>query len=281
MWNEFAALKELDRERFAKDITLPPAKIRYVMYFTPRSGSSWITDMAEGTRQLSIPGECFNPNFLSTMTRALNANTMEEYTAILERRRNTKDIYGFQITYHQLKKVFDNDDTFITLFPVANWHSFWLIREDIVLQAVSLFKMVKTQIAHTPQTSVSDIAAQDRTLKYDGPEIKRWLEHILAAERGTEALFEREDITPFRMSYERNTAVNSHGVIDTMCRHLGVHRPRLSQPESSHKKIGTSINDQYADRFRAENVDFLRQVDRDRERTLALLEDYNTSEMRA
>ncbi|APX14359.1 Stf0 family sulfotransferase [Tateyamaria omphalii] len=274
MWKTFASPAELDRDRFDKEIEKPAARTRYVMHFTPRSGSSWLTDLAMRTKRLSQPGECFNPNFMPRMTRALNARNMDEYIAILERRRNTRNVYGFQITHHQLIKVFGKNAAFAARFPVADWHSFFLIREDIVAQAVSLHKMVQTDISHAPQVSADDITERERAYAYDGAEIKRWLAHILAAEQGSEAFFAETGARPFRMSYERNLAVKPHRVVNTMCRHLGIARLKTPPPDSTHSKVGTGQNTDYAARFRDEYPDVVAETDALRAPTLARLEEY-------
>ncbi|KIN62712.1 Stf0 sulfotransferase domain protein [Sulfitobacter noctilucicola] len=270
----FQDKETLNRERFAKDMMLPPAKIRYIMYFTPRSGSSWVTDIATRTKRLSNPGECYNPSFMPNMSKALNAANMREYQDILERRRNTNNVYGFQITYHQLKRVFGSDEAFIEMFPVDDWHSFWLIRENIVAQAISLFKMQQTQISHAPQTSDEELASKDSGFAYDGDEIKRWLSHILFAEQKNEELFENQGIKPFRLSYEQNTSIRPNRVLNTMGRHIGIPHMRMPLIESGHKRIATSINDVYAERFREEYADFVKEVDEKRQKTLSLIDNY-------
>lgn len=267
----FSPLDRLDRDRFARDMQLPAARIKYVMHFTPRSGSSWITDLATRTHQLSEPGECFNPSFMPTMTRATNAATMNEYNAILMRRRNTRGVYGFQITDHQMQRVFGRRAAFAERFPADRWHSFFLIREDIVAQAVSLAKMVHTDISHAPQADAQQIAARERGFVYDGKDIRRWLLHLLEAEQGSESFFELAGIAPLRLSYERNVAAAPSEVLDLMCRHIGI--PAIGGPPqtSSHRKVGTSQNADYAARFRAENAAFLDDIAQTRAGTLARL----------
>ena len=61
----------------------PAARTRFVMHFTPRSGSSWLTDLAEQTGRLGKPGECFNPNFLPRMAARLDAANMDEFVEVM------------------------------------------------------------------------------------------------------------------------------------------------------------------------------------------------------
>lgn len=270
---EFPVFDDLKREVFKTDMAKPPATILYVMHFTPWSGSSWVTELAHSTKRLSNPGELYNPNFLPRMAKAVNATSFEEYVAVLKRRRNTNGTYGFQITHHQLMKVFGSHQAFAREFPTSQWRNFWLIREDIVAQAVSLFKMVTTQLAHTNQTEIKKVIESDRTLDYDGDEIKRWVQHIRNAEIGTEAFFAENGITPFRLSYERNVFEGRERVVNLMAQHLELHK-LPPPPENRHKKIATKLNEDFADRFRSDHARFVHDIEDDRATMLSLISDY-------
>lgn len=272
MWKKFPRLGALDRDRFASDMALPLPGKQYVMYFTPRSGSSWITDIAGKTRKLSLPGEVFNPNFLPKITQSYNATTMDEYCEILKRRRNTQDVFGFQITYHQLAAVFRNEADFLKRFPSPT--CFWLIRRDIVAQAVSLYKMVQTQVAHAPQMDVDEIHAREQSFTYDGPAIRHWLQHILSAEMKTEAMFARFGLTPLRMSYERNIALHPNHLVNVIGKHVGIAHMRMKPLQSEHGKIGTARNDAFATEFRSDHAGFVQEVAEQRQEMLSLLGEY-------
>ena len=272
MWNKFPRLHEVDRDRFARDMARPLPDKQYVMYFTPRSGSSWITDIAGKTRHLSIPGEIFNPNFMAQMAQKLNVTRMDEYCEVLKRRRATAGVFGFQITHHQLAAVFRDEADFLARFPSPV--CFWLIRRDIVLQAVSLYKMQATKISHAPQTSPDAILRAEVDFSYDGAAIKHWLLHILGAELATEAMFARFGLKPLRMSYERNAEMKPNHIVNVMGRHIGLPGMKLKPLQSAHSKIATPANDLYAARFRAENAGFLAGIDAQRAVTLDQLEYY-------
>lgn len=272
MWKKFPRLGELDRDRFASDMALPlPAK-QYVMYFTPRSGSSWITDIAGKTRKLSLPGEVFNPNFLPKITQSYNATTMDEYCAVLKRRRNTQDVFGFQITYHQLAAVFRNEADFLKRFPSPT--CFWLIRRDIVAQAVSLYKMVQTQVGHAPQLDADEILAREHSFIYDGPAIRHWMQHILSAEIKTEAMFARYGLSPLRMSYERNIALHPNHLVNVIGKHVGIAHMRMKPLQSAHSKIATARNDAFAAAFRSDYAGFVQEVAEQRSEMLSRIGEY-------
>lgn len=273
MFNPFSSAKKLDRDRFDLEMQKAAASTRYVMHFTPRSGSSWLADLAKNTRRLGRLDESYNPNFMTNIAKAFNASNHDEYLEILLRRRKARDVFGFQITHHQMMKVFRSHGAFAKRFPTSDWYSFWLVREDIVAQAVSLYKMVQTDVTHAPHTDAAEIRKTDTTFEYDGDEIKRWLVHILMAERGTEAFFSEQGITPFRMTYERNHKNNPRRVTNMMLRYMGL-KPINKTPESSHVKIATSKNSSFADQFKADFPGFIREVKEERAPMLARVENY-------
>ena len=272
MWTEFPKVDEVNRAKFERERELAPAHLNYVMFFTPRSGSSWVTDIASKSGQLGLPGENFNPNFLPSMTRAMNATTLDEYCEILVRRRQTGGVFGSQITYHQLNAVFESEESFITRFPEKK--CFWLIREDIVLQGISLLKMQQTDIAHAVQTDADELARKESAFVYDVEQIMLWINHIRVAEQKTEAMFRSFGLKPFRMSYERNTELRPTRLVNVMSAYLGLPRMKWLHHESQHRKIATDKNQKYAERFRAEQPEFVAALDEDRRPMLAALREY-------
>lgn len=262
MWNDFPRVGDLNRTRFDREMQNDPASLQYTMFFTPRSGSSWVTDVVTRAERIGMPGEFFNPHLMNRIATALNATSLEEYRNILVRRRMTKGIFGHQITDHQLRAVFGSAEKFVELFPQDK--CFWLIREDIVLQGISLFKMQHTKISHAPQASDEERQKSEELFVYDAREIKQWINHIRVAETGTEALFETYGLNPFRMSYERNTSLNPRKLVNVMARYLGAPKDPNPKIESVHKKIGTDANLAFAERFREENPEFIAELEEER-----------------
>jgi len=262
MWNDFPRVGDLNRTRFDREMQNDPASLQYTMFFTPRSGSSWVTDVVTRAERIGMPGEFFNPHLMNRIATALNATSLEEYRDILVRRRMTKGIFGHQITDHQLRAVFGNAERFVELFPQDK--CFWLIREDIVLQGISLFKMQHTKISHAPQASDEELQKSEELFVYNAREIKQWIKHIRVAETGTEQLFETYGLNPFRMSYERNTSLTPRKLVNVMARFLDAPKDPNPKIESTHKKIGTDANLAFAERFREENRDFVAELEEER-----------------
>jgi LPS sulfotransferase NodH len=250
----------------------PRAERSYVIHFTPRSGSSWLTDVLGQTNVFGLPDEYFNPSFIPRNATAFGATNLDEYIEVLHRRRGAKakgGIFGFEITYHQLFAVFGSAEGFLDRFDTSP--AVWLIREDIALQAVSLFKMVRGNVSHRPSTSEDLIREADASLAYDNDELVRWTNHIWVAEKGSEEILERRDEPPLRLSYERMMAMGAAGVVERIARHLGVASVPSLPSGSQHQKLGTARNSEFAHELRQRNKDLFARIDEERAMRLDLL----------
>ncbi|MCC5973045.1 MAG: hypothetical protein JJT81_03240 [Rubellimicrobium sp.] len=256
----------VDAERRARLRRRPPASLDYVIHFTPRSGSSRLTEILAATKRLSAANEAFNPSFVPRMAQALNAADLDDYVAALRRRFNTGGIYGVEVTAHHVTALFGGFDAFHAHFPTAR--NFWLIREDIVAQAVSLAKMVATKVAH----NTGGKGPEDDGFAYDAGQIRHWLGHIRKAETACEDWFARAGITPLRMSYEQTVALSPLQLANLVARHLGLPDIPPMPFETRHEKLGTGQNADFAARFRAEAADFLAGVEAARAPMLARLD---------
>jgi LPS sulfotransferase NodH len=235
-----------------------PAKKRYVIYFTARSSSSWLTDIARKTRRLSTPDEAFNPNFVPNMSKVMNASNIDQYVRVLLRRRNNRGVFGFEITFYQLRVTFGSIEKFMEYFRNAS--AFWLIREDIVQQAVSLYKMETTQVTHKAHLDAKSLAEAETKFVYDREQIKYWLQHLLNKEIGSERMFAEYDIAPLRLSYEVITAMSAHEVVNVMAKHINQPPIPVGELSTEHGKLGTSRNAEFAERFRHEEAEFMQEV---------------------
>ncbi len=254
---------ESNPARLAQINNLPAPNLTYVIYFTPRSGSSRVTEILGQTRKLGEANEAFNPNFMPSIAQAVQASDLQSYQQNLSRWLNRNGVFSFEITGHQLRKVFPQVTDFFDIY--AKKPSFWLIRKDIVAQAVSLAKMVTLNIAHTAQSDIQQRAAAENLFVYDPAVIKRWLNHILVAERNCEEWFKQFNITPFRMSYEDLVLKTATEIVGYFAQKLNL--PALPEIEFSlrHQKMATSRNLEFATQFRLDEAVFLAKVAKERQ----------------
>lgn len=112
------------------------------IFFTPRSGSSYLTDLMAGTGVMGDAGEVFNPQMLRSIARAMGATSFEMYLAKVLRARNTHGMFSAELTWPHLLSIFHTEARFLRIFKPSCY--LWLTRDDVVAQAVSNMAMVQT-----------------------------------------------------------------------------------------------------------------------------------------
>lgn len=257
-----------DPQRFRVDMQKPGARKTYGIYFTPRSGSSWLTDMIRHTGRLGKPEEWFNPRFLPRVARSVNADNLMNCVKMLKRKQAPGGIFGFELTYYQMLASFGSEAAFLSHFPPRT-RCFFLIREDIVLQAVSLAKSVATSVYHSANSSTETIERADHEFQYDAEAIEHWLGHVLDQETRFERFFAMNGIHPVRISYEMMIGMARDDLVGLFAEHLGEELGEHEASSERHRKIGTAKNNEFAARFAQENAKFLRAVARRRTETLS------------
>ncbi|WP_430450442.1 Stf0 family sulfotransferase [Rhodophyticola sp.] len=257
--------------RLRRMLTRGAAQNRYAVFFTPRSGSSWLTGIVEQSDRLGCATEVFNPNFCRRHAQRHGIASLDQYIDYVMRRDNRGGVFGFEITANHIHRTFGDPARFKQHF-VAD-PAFWLIRQDIVAQAVSLAKMAATNVAQSVAASAEQRAAADAAFVYERLAIRKSLMRIMSMERLSESWFAEWGLRPLRMSYEQITALTPHQMLNVIARHAG--RPDVPpvdiQPR--HEKLGTARNTDYAQRFRDEQADWLAPIAAERAVWLDKLDD--------
>lgn len=250
----------IDANRLAEDLAKPAGPLLYIIYFTPRSGSTWLNDTLRQAKGLGFPKEWFNPSFVNQNARQLNAANIETYIEMLRRRSHSVNGFSFQITANQIRHVFGTSDAFLGHFP-SDLPAFYLRREDMVLQAISLAKAVGSNVFHSTLATDADRIKADTTFDYDGAKFAYWLKHIFALERAQEEMFARHALAPIRLSYEAITAAGPAPVVQLFRDRLGQKPRRAGDVAPRHEKIGTDRNLAFAERLRAEYPALIAEID--------------------
>lgn len=254
--DEFRARREIGR-------SLRPARQTIVIYFTPRSGSSWLSSVLDSSGQLGTGLELYNPEFISSISAHFGATSLEQYIELAPRFVCKGGVMSFEITAHQINGVFQEPEDFFRVY--GNCKSVWLIREDIVLQAVSLAKMVRVHVSHSTLMPPLEIKSADDEFQYDGSEILFWLNHILEAERLSETFFQQYGIVPLRLSYERMFMRPTKNLLQEIVDFCGIGGYDTGfSIVSGLSKVATEKNRRFADRFYREYSDFLLKVAQER-----------------
>jgi LPS sulfotransferase NodH len=132
-------------------------------------------------------------------------------------------------------------------------------------------KMQQTGIDHSPAAGESERAAAEQRFVYDEAALEHWIRHIRSLEEGTERMIAAHRLTTCRMSYERNVDLTELELATRMAQAIGVQRIPPVEFKDVHSKIGTSLNEEFAERFRRSRPDLVARLDREREPMLCAL----------
>ena len=263
----------LDPAKRAAIAERPLPRRMLVIYFTPRSGSSWLTEALCHTKRMGHGNELFNPNFIPRIAESLQSSDRADYLDLARRRFSRPNgIFSMEVTGHHIDHVFPDTDAFSEIFAGPDSAPVWLIRRDIVAQAVSLAKMVTTRVSHSRDTNAEARHAAEQSFAYDADLIANWLTHIRRAEIRCEALFETYSIEPQRIAYEDTIAAGPERTCQMLARLAGVRNPVWPPFEMTHQKLGTGQNNSYAARFRREHPDLFNALTEERAPMLAALQ---------
>lgn len=269
--NPFADIAA-DPEKLRQALALPAPDKTFAIHFTPRSGSSWLTDICEQTGRLGRPGEMFSPRFVPDIARHMGIDNIHDYARAIARDRTVGGVFGFEITFFQLRRTFGGPKHFLTHFRNAT--HFWLIREDIVAQAVSLSKKSQSRIGHAVQGDADALARADEAFDYSEDDITKWIDHIRKMEIQAEKFFANSHLSPVRMSYERMTARAPGAVVNDIAKAIGIGpvADGAAPIMTGHAKIGTDKNADFAARFRKDHAGLVADIQGERSGLLAGLE---------
>lgn len=229
-----------------------PAR-RYMIAFTPRSGSSYLCERLERTGAAGIPREILNKDLMPVVLEQFPARSPIGYLERVLGGRASGDVSGFKTSWYQLVEfsgeLADGFDHW------ADYRCIYLVRGDLAAQAVSLYRAVGTNVFHT-NVPVDD-AAQRRLedLPYCYDDIAHWYRHLLEQERAWETWFRERSIEPLRVTYE---AVHEDvgAVARAILSFLGVRGSAEGLREPSvFRKLAGSTSAQWADRFAAEHAE--------------------------
>ncbi|WP_420858709.1 Stf0 family sulfotransferase [Marivivens marinus] len=261
-----------DPEKLRQVLALPAPTTTYAIHFTPRSGSSWLTDICANTGRLGRPGEMFSPRFVPSIAARMGIDNVDDYARAISRDRAVAGVFGFEITFFQLRRTFGGPKRFLTHFREAA--HFWLIREDIVAQAVSLSKKAQSRIGHAVQGDADALARADQAFAYDKDDIAKWVGHVRKMEVQAEKFFANHRVAPIRLSYERMTAKPAQTVVNDIARTIGIGpvADDAAPITTGHAKIGTDKNADFADRFRKDHAGLVANLGIERAGLLSALD---------
>ena len=224
----------------------------YLILFNARSGSSWLTELL--TDRLGYPDEFINPEFLVINAAAAGTTDKNVFLRSLRGRAQRQYVFGIEATSEHIE-IFGEDAFFNSFKSLTVFH---LWRENLVAQAVSLYRAVKTGVFH----SVEGKTAPDPI--YDADELARWYTYLSHVENKNVRLIECRKLNPVHLTYE-TLFRDERETLDLFYRTLGRPNPNTYDPGPARmKKLGSSWSKDIEGQFRKENADTVERIEASR-----------------
>lgn len=252
------ARKQLSSEpkklRHAGDIA--PAEVfrgvrhKVGLLFTSRSGTTFFVDVLNRTGELGHIREHMNGYMQKTGATKWRAKSMSDYVAKSVQRHTTDNgVYGFKGTAEALLPLIQ-----IGELPdnAAEWSWITVRREDIVSQAISLYRAKSTGVWHNRGRRSS--SEKPPMPPYDFAAIEKQVNLIQRRQGQIERFISHHGLQPLRLVYEefRDDPTDAlHAVFE----HVGLPAPaRLRQlaTETEFKVLRNAESERYAHQFRVD-----------------------------
>lgn len=261
-----------DRPRFRAKLEAKALPVnRYVIFFTPRSGSSRLTDIVAASDGLGKPGECFNLEHIRKMVEFFGAQSMPDYVNLLMRYRNDAGTFGSEIEMGQMRTFFANPNVFFEIYQPTAF--LFLIRENIIQQAVSMSRKRQTGVAHNAPGAVAP--TEKAEFKYDADDIAKEMKRLAKQEQLFEEILAQRGIEPLRLSYETLLDNPATQFLPVIAKFVGADLKNVERARSDHQKLGDEKNLAFAQRFSEERPRMIKSIEARRAGTLAALKRQN------
>ena len=246
----------VDRSELEHTIrTVVPADRKYVVLFTPRSGSSWLTSLLSGVDCLGRPEEYLNPAFLRDVAQALNCTARAElFPALLRKCKTDNGVFGIEVRYTDIG-LFGEENFLEGIGSDALFYYLW--RDNIVAQGVSLYRAVTTGKWHS-----TDGRSEAAPAAYDAAAIKEWIEHIQQIETANFDLLCRRGIPGRFLRYE-DIVQDETATLQAFSQPLlgrAVLSSAVLKSAARPRRMADEWNAEVEERFRHEMADFVREA---------------------
>ena len=241
----------------------------YGIAFTPRSGSTWISDVVRQSRALGSPGEYFNINAAFPSICEAACTNFEDYYQWLRRVRVINGVFGFEISWPWAERL-QADGNLELLRDTDCW--FLLRRRDYILQAVSLHVAASSGVFHLSTEGSSDVEAEaanrgrNENVAYNADSIAKGALQLMHGECQLARLFRAWDIEPEPLWYEDLIEQGPQDFLYWFAEQISValspeDRERIDAIQPSLRKSGGARNAEFAARFRQERPEFIAHWD--------------------
>jgi LPS sulfotransferase NodH len=243
----------------------------YVICTIPRSGSTWLTELAAQTGRLGLPQEWFNPGFLHGIEqhlgclppRLLGVDDINEYIRIICTRYCSSDgTMGIEFNADHLREFLQLLDQPLRLQRPLQF--FFLRRRDLVPQAISFYRSLESGLFHSYQEAPS-LREKFDAVSYSPDRILALMRHLADHEIYFERLFADCQVDPCRLFYE-DLARDPGQVLRCVMKRvaLGTDPGHFSPNEGTVQRRSDHISKLWGIKLREEKPEEIRQIENGR-----------------
>lgn len=224
----------------------------YAIFLTPRSGSTWLTELAIATGRLGAPQEWFNDGWIYENRTALgckpprlrNTPNINAYLDAIVDEGN--GVAGIELSCFQAAMLAELIEPAFN--PACLTASFYLRRRDICAQAVSLYRGVESQLFHSYEATPERSAAL-AAIPYNHDRLTGWVEFLLASEARFAFMFEAAGLNPISLYYE-DLVADPLTILRLISNELAVPPPE-SLPPSTLRRLADHTSKDWTDQLRS------------------------------
>ncbi len=252
---------EVDQERLDEYRRVVAGKVPYIIYFTPRSGSSFLSDMLTKSLEMGTPGEFFTGSLFEIALQHMRVlgytgDSVVDYLIwLINNTSSPNGVFGFKANYFDHAPLIESG---LQELLFGNYKAVFLYRKNILKQAISLYVATETGLFHTNIPVANETLNAARSLKYDGEQLREWIRHIWIQEIGWKDYLSKIEAQPLVIGYDLLSA-NPKAAVEMIAERLGVRLSNLPDKNSSvFEKVRTENNDNLAEQFLGDpsNKDF-------------------------
>ena len=231
----------------------------YIIFITPRSGSTFLTFAIAKQGNLGNPNEWLNYNssrVLKLMKDNSICNIADYFDFSRRQHKSPNGVFGIEISWPQFRCAEELIDLRAMFGGNIKW--FFLRRRNLVAQSISSYIASTTGIYHSYQLKEYD-EINKIDIEYDADNIKRRAKLILGQEIAILDYCDTEQIHPIDIYYE-DIIQDTKKFMYLFRNVLGVYESDQFNDSNPIHKVSTGRNEDWEARFREEEPEYIRDL---------------------
>ena len=238
-----------------------PPKLSYTIWFTQRTGSTWLCEALASTGVAGRPGELLNHASAADALKHYNTNDPAELLEqVLQLGSTPNGVFGIKKGYTEpsfgsiLEMLTGTEGPRLARWERAfpNHRHIFMTRRNKLRLAVSWWRAIKSGEWHRRRGQVPSGA--DLSDGYDALAIDRLMQEAVVREAGIQELFSEAGIVPTQIVYE-DALLDLGGTVNIVLRALDL--PPVAGDFSSVdlEKTSDTLSEDWVQRFRRDRQD--------------------------